>query len=275
MARLTGGGGTKMNLVSRIEFKLEQMRSFALDTRTPISLIADSLKLKRRPFIATSKDGIKLRLEPGAGESFTFFENLIRRDYLSGGIKLKPGDTVVDIGANIGSFSVLAASLVGPKGRVVCFEPIPDIADRLKANIALNEFTNVVCIVEAVEAATGCIDIHVTEKSSLSTAQITRTENNAASRLNVPTTTLAHSMERLDLSRINLLKVDCEGSEYGIFETMSPETANAIDQIAIEPHQVQGRTKQWLAKRIESLGFDVQVRQFCWVAFRITLPRRA
>src|SRR5579863_8672312 len=117
-----------MNLFSRIEFKLEQIRSFALDTRTPISLVADSLKLKRSPFIATTKDGIKLRLAPGAGESFTFFENLIRRDYLSGGIKLKPGDTVVDIGANIGSFSVLAASLVGPKGRVVCFEPIPDIA---------------------------------------------------------------------------------------------------------------------------------------------------
>jgi FkbM family methyltransferase len=257
-----------MAFAKRLAFKLEQLRSFALNSGTPMALIFDSLKLMRRSFVAVSADGIKLRLEPGVGESFTFFENLIRRDYLSGGIKLNRGDTVIDIGANIGSFTVLAASIVGPEGRVLCFEPISGIADRLKANVALNGLTNVLCFTEAVEAATGTIDIHITKKSSLSTTRIARRENDAAIKLPIPTVTLAQAIERSGLERINLLKIDCEGSEYGIFETMTRETARLIDQIAIEVHDVQGKMRKELAERIAGLGFTVHQRPLCWVAFR-------
>ena len=51
---------------------------------------------------------------------------------------LRPGDVVVDIGANIGYVSLLAASLVGPTGQVIAFEPVPSIADLLEANARRN-----------------------------------------------------------------------------------------------------------------------------------------
>jgi hypothetical protein len=61
---------------------------------------------------------------------------------------LQPGDSMLDIGANIGVFSVLAAGLVGPAGRVVAFEPAPENRVRLAANLALNELENVTIIAE-------------------------------------------------------------------------------------------------------------------------------
>jgi len=56
---------------------------------------------------------------------------------------IKPGDFVIDVGANIGVFTVIMASLVGPEGKVLAFEPDRYNADRLHKNIELNELDNV------------------------------------------------------------------------------------------------------------------------------------
>jgi FkbM family methyltransferase len=55
---------------------------------------------------------------------------------------LRPGMTFYDVGANIGFFSLMAARIVGPQGRVVSFEADPEIATRLRENLARNQFTN-------------------------------------------------------------------------------------------------------------------------------------
>ncbi len=74
-------------------------------------------------------------------------------------------------------------------------------------------------------------------------------------------------LDTFKLEDVDYLKIDCEGSEYGIFRTMTPETASLIDQIAIEVHIVDGESPDALLSRIRELGFDVQDRAPCWVAF--------
>src|SRR3990172_2612704 len=56
---------------------------------------------------------------------------------------LRPGDTFIDIGANIGYFTLVASPLVGPSGKVHSFEPIPGIFSTLQSNVAANGLTNV------------------------------------------------------------------------------------------------------------------------------------
>ncbi len=56
---------------------------------------------------------------------------------------IRPGDTVVDAGANVGLFTMLMSRLVGPSGLVHAFEPHPDTAGRLDRNVALNKAVNV------------------------------------------------------------------------------------------------------------------------------------
>jgi len=118
--------------------KSREIAAFWRHSRTPLRLTLDTLRLESAPFVAVTSDSIKVELRPGAGESFTLYENLIRRDYLAYGICLGPGATVVDIGANLGTFTVLAASIVGPAGRVIAFEPESATFARLQANVALN-----------------------------------------------------------------------------------------------------------------------------------------
>jgi FkbM family methyltransferase len=69
---------------------------------------------------------------------------------------LKPGAVVVDAGANIGIHSIVMASAVGSKGRVVCFEPLPHLANALKRTLHLNGFGDRVWVQQsALSDATG------------------------------------------------------------------------------------------------------------------------
>ncbi len=69
---------------------------------------------------------------------------------------IKPGQTVIDVGANIGYYNTLQfAKLVGPTvSRVYAFEPDPDNFALLRKNVAQNGYANVVCIQKAVSDQT-------------------------------------------------------------------------------------------------------------------------
>ncbi|WP_165250419.1 FkbM family methyltransferase [Paludisphaera soli] len=253
-------------MLPHISDKIRQISSFFIHSSTPIALSMDALRLKRTGFVAVSRDGLKLAIRPSVGESFTFYENLVRRDYLGGEIALKPGDTVVDIGANIGTFSILAASVAGPSGRVIACEPVPETFERLKANVALNGLDNVECRCQAVDAADGILELMVSRKSALSTAHMGNRDGVDQVSLAIPCVSLETLMAESRIDRIHLLKVDCEGSEYGIFQSLSPEIADRIDQIAMEIHPVPGRGPADLKANLEALGFDVECG-YTWFAY--------
>jgi FkbM family methyltransferase len=262
-------------MLERIAAKARQIKSFRQETNTPLKLALDVMRLKRAPFIAETNGGLKLRIKPSAGESFTFYENLIRRDYFTNGIIVKPGFTVVDVGANIGAFSILAASIVGPSGRVVAFEPMPDTFERLKENVALNDLDNVECRHAAIDAEEGVITLRTSKKSAYASAHDVNGNASGEAETTAPCLTLERVFEDHRLDRIDLLKVDCEGSEYGIFESLRPELAARIKQIAMEVHPVRGKTPSGLQATLTALGFEVHCG-YPWTAFnRGEGPREA
>lgn len=77
-------------------------------------------------------------------EELTFFRNFIR-----------PNDTVLDIGANIGLHALFAAKLVGENGMVCAFEPVHKTYNRLSENVAANRFTNIRVFNQAISSKTG------------------------------------------------------------------------------------------------------------------------
>lgn len=74
---------------------------------------------------------------------------------------IKPGDIVVDAGANIGAFTVPLAKKVGPNGRVHSFEPQKVINQRLTANVVLNDLENVDIYLSALGNYTGFIEVPI------------------------------------------------------------------------------------------------------------------
>src|SRR6056297_2893952 len=108
---------------SRAIEKARAMRALARASRPRLPVMLDSLRLRRAPYdVAHLGTGLTFRLLPGCGDWFTYYECLVRNDYLTGAPALRSGDTVLDIGGNYGAFSLLASRLVGPDGAVHCYD---------------------------------------------------------------------------------------------------------------------------------------------------------
>jgi len=136
---------------------------------------------------------------------------------------LRPGDAVIDGGANYGYWTLVASRLVGPTGRVFSFEANPPTADRLQSNVAASAASNVVI-----------------ERMALSDTQGSATINNAAhnpigghaslkphtgwdwaTSTDVPTTTADALAHRDDWPPIRLIKLDIEGAELPALRGMA------------------------------------------------------
>lgn len=249
-----------MNIISRVAYKIRQSASFLRHSNTPLPLILDSFKLKRGKYVAVSEGGLKFEISSRDGECFTFYENIIRRDYLRNGIQLAPGDNVIDIGANTGLFAILAAQIVGPSGKVFAFEPARGTYARLKRNIELNGFNNITAINAAIGAATGEAELHLADRSSLASLYkevdgSARTRQGFEPAETVRVETLASVMSRFCLDEVKLLKLDCEGAEYDIFGTLEPTVAGKIKQISMEVHQIPEHQTTEIPQMLKALGF--------------------
>ena len=121
---------------------------------------------------------------------------------------LRPGDVFIDVGANAGYYSLLAARLVGPTGRVLSVEPIPPTAERLKANIALNGFGNIWVIEAAASDETGEIVLTIPESGQ---AGMTTVRQVKGSSWRVKCDRLDRLLRDVGVPR--MLKVDVEGAE--------------------------------------------------------------
>jgi FkbM family methyltransferase len=129
---------------------------------------------------------------------------------------LTQGDIVIDMGANIGYFTMLAARMVGNKGRVIAFEPTPYNAERLKEHFALNRITTPMDLeVAGLSDADGELAMNMGKSSNqmLNSFAETRFE---ADPVIVPVYRLDRYMERRGIDRIDFVKIDVQDWEYQV-----------------------------------------------------------
>jgi len=137
---------------------------------------------------------------------------------------LKPGMCFIDIGANVGQFTLIGASLVGPKGHVHAFEPSRITYEALGENIRLNGFGQVTTRRIALSDRIGEANFFAEEqenwgKSSLAAFETTDGTTTTLTKPQVvPLTTLDAYTGTSDVKRINLIKMDAEGAELSILK---------------------------------------------------------
>lgn len=130
--------------------------------------------------------------------------------------EITPGDIVVDVGANIGYYSIIFSKLVGAQGKVYAFEPDPVNFSILKKNIELNKCTNVVLEQKALSNKTGKITLYVSEENRgdhriYDSGDARKTVEIEAVRLDDYLTTRApHG--------VNFIKMDVQGAEVAVLE---------------------------------------------------------
>ena len=118
--------------------------------------------------------------------------------------------TVLDVGANIGWYTLAAGAAVGPEGRVLAFEPEPSNLSLLEKSIQLNSFENINVFPQALSDREGSETLHLS-KNNLGAHSISSVVGPES--ITVPSTTLDKVLEKLGIDKIDILKVDVEGAE--------------------------------------------------------------
>lgn len=179
---------------------------------------------------------------------------------------IRPGMTVVDVGANHGLFSLEAARLTGPEGVVHAFEPTPSTRALLENNLAVNGLGRVKVFPSALGEAPGTARLRVhREMSGLNTLaddDITwnRRTLRADSIIEVPIATLDAHAEAEGLARIDFLKIDVEGFELGVIRgSRGLLAAGRVARIMLEVGDVTCRNAgvepASLLTELESFGY--------------------
>jgi FkbM family methyltransferase len=198
--------------------------------------------------------GINLYTRRNGSDYHMIDEIWAYRKYDYFGYRVAPGEIVVDIGANIGTFSVYAAKICRAS-RVLSFEPFPDNYTMLCRNVEQNHLRNVTCVKQALAGNRGrrTMGLHPVDCGSHSLV-IGSFERN----IEVECCTLGDVFERFSLSKIDYLKMDCEGAEYEILENATP-TIQQIGRISMETHTTMDRKAEDLEKLLRGHGFDVRL----------------
>ncbi len=145
---------------------------------------------------------------------------------------LRPGDVFIDAGANIGFYTVLGARIVGPRGRVVAVEMLPETAGLLRGHIARNGLPNVEVVEAALAARSGLEMAAAVPAGKFGQASIAVAHAGAA-QFAVSTTTLADVVA--DIPSVRLIKLDLEGAEADALLGAAP-ILDRVDAIIFESH---------------------------------------
>ena len=139
--------------------------------------------------------------------------------------RIKPGDTVIDIGANLGYYSVLAADLVGPEGRMVAVEPNPAMFDLLRQSLQVNGFSarSDLRNIALGGDESGSMPFFVPRGEPKNGRFISANEDRDwLSRNGSIFDVKAESLSPDDYARVDFIKIDVEGAEVMVLDEIAP-----------------------------------------------------
>lgn len=207
-------------------------------------------------FHCQTRQGIRLRVNLKDVVEKMYWIGVHPEDFSIVSDLLRPGDTFIDVGANIGTWTVFAARTVGTTGKVISYEPSPVTYPRLRNHVTLNQVTE---IVQPIHSAVGNFVgetqfFHDVDHAGAS--RICKTEKNGYT---IPITSLNESLQGV---RPNLIKIDVEGHEAEVISGAKKIISEHLPQIILEynPHII-GRpislTEFDPYRQLSALGYKV------------------
>ena len=198
--------------------------------------------------------GINLHTRHNRSDFHMIDEIWAYRKYDYFGYRVAPGDVVVDVGANIGTFSLYAATVCGAS-RVLSFEPFPDNYSILRKNVDENHLRNVTYVNQAVAGERGLRTLRL---DPLDCGSHSLVMGSFGRTVDVECCALDDVFKRFSLSKIDYLKMDCEGAEYEILENATSRLPQ-ISRISMETHTTADRKAEDLERLLREYGFEVRL----------------
>lgn len=177
--------------------------------------------------------------------------------------RLGPGGVAFDVGANIGFHTTALAAAVGPSGRVLAVEPVPDNAARLKANLERNGLRNVRVFEVASGARSGSIELELTRDPAFVSGHGAVGGGPVGTRITVPLARLDDLWRSEGSPLVKVIKLDTEGAELEGLQGAEELIRSTRPSILLEAND-EGRLAEldgWLLprgyRRTQPAGFEV------------------
>ena len=222
--------------------------------------------LKRPQFLDfTLRAGLRIEVPTRVLHEFkeVFFDECYTRGMPKA---VPPHSDILDIGANVGSFSLYAVARF-PGNRVLAFEPDPVNYAQLAKNASFNPDRNLVIVNEAVGDKSGEARFSNDQQVGFTTGGRI-VEADAPHAFTVKMVGIDDLFGRYGIRRCGLLKLDCEGAEFPILHAASLSVLDRIDQMVIEVHapKLGGEMSMaGLAAHLEKQGFRTgRHRELLW-----------
>lgn len=222
--------------------------------------------LSKKETVCKLRNGMKFIIRPNTFDIRMIKEVFIHNPYHR--LKINEGDVVVDIGAHIGSFSIMAGRKTGGKGGVYAHEPVQSTFNILKRNININSLQNIIHPYSVgISDKKGTRDFYIFKKddkslfhsSSFYPEQTGTISATASEAIEVECITLEDIFELNSIDRIDVLKMDCEGEEYNLLFGTSNKYLKRIGKMCIEYHDYlsEDYNHQDLITYLQELKYDV------------------
>lgn len=244
-----------MNALENLALNLSLIPRTYTDVRNPGMLLKDYLGLVDEDYRVELRDGTTLQLRHGTADKGVVKEVFLLDHYRFALERLKPGSVVVDVGAQIGVFSVYVARRGPHNLRVHSFEPMSANYAMLKRNLELNNLHRVTPHNAAITAAAGSFKLYLSSDNTGMHSlygggtKFEEIEGRAFNTL----------YESLGIERCDVLKLDCEGAEHEILMTATDNVLNRTSSIVMEYHD---ETKlPDILDRLEKTGFKTNLPQ--------------
>jgi len=174
---------------------------------------------------------------------------------------LRAGMTVLDVGAHVGQYTLLASGIVGPAGRVIAFEPHPVLGRVLERNVTRAGCQNVTVLPVALSRASGAGTLVLHPPDNFGGSSLRPDDASARhARATVEVTTLDKALDRLGGPPVDLVKIDVEGAELDVIDgargtlAANPGIVLIVEFLRANPLRF-GRTVEDLEARLRELGF--------------------
>ncbi|MDO4575650.1 MAG: FkbM family methyltransferase [Planctomycetia bacterium] len=177
---------------------------------------------------------------------------------------VRPGEVVIDIGANVGYYTLLASQLVGPTGKVYAVEPASLTRERLLRNLKLNHITNVVVLPYGSwdEEGETYLNFHTEERGRSSVIPGNAEEKTVREKILLKP--LRDLIPPEEYSRIRLIKMDVEGAEHRTLKGLLPileanQPMTIFSEVIPDSLKALGGDADEYIQTLRSLGFAIDV----------------
>ncbi len=221
--------------------KIHFLRKFWLDTSPSYLLVVRLHRVLHR-----NNDDVHLLKIHVPRHHYQYFCRIGKGDFLPGHESFiltkftpKEGDTVIDIGAHIGRYTITSSKQVGNIGKVVAIEADPDNFQLLKRNIALNNLTNVLPLNYAVFSERTKIKLYEQSASAKYNSIMLTRAATTKNFVEVDADTLDSILQLNEVNKVNWIKIDVEGAEFEVLRGSTKILSGENISLLIEIHNIE------------------------------------